>query len=96
MVPIPHPLVNFGNQGICKKDKSISLKVIVIFCKRSIQDVKHLFAECPSVGHLWENLGKCIFKKIGLNFYIVGTLKILYYLNFDKHFQSLNFLLLTT
>ena len=58
--------------------------------------MKHLFAECPSVVHLWENLGKWIFNKIGLNFYIDRTMKILGYLNFDMHFGPLNFLLLTT
>ena len=53
------------------------LKATVIFAKRSIQDVKHLFAECPSVGNLWEYLGKWMLNKIRLNFYIDGIMKIL-------------------
>ena len=75
---------------------NLSLESDCNLCKRNIQDVKHLFAECPSVVHLWENLGKWIFNKIGLNFYIDGTMKILGYLTFDMHFWPLNFLLLTT
>ena len=39
---------------------NLSLESDCNLCKRNIQDVKHLFAECPSVVHLWENLGKWI------------------------------------
>ena len=45
--------------------------------------MKHLVAECPSVISLWGNLGKWIFNKIGLNFYIDGTMKILGYLKIE-------------
>ena len=78
------------------KRTNLSLESICNFCKSSSQDVQHLFAECPVVGHLWENLGKWIFNKIGLNFNIDETMKILGYLDFDMHFWPLNFFLLIT
>ena len=84
-----------GTKEYLKRTK-LSLESECNLCKDGIQDVKHLFVECPAVAQLWENLGKWIHNKLGLFFTIDETMRLFGYLKYDSHFWPLNFLLLIT
>ena len=65
-------------------------------CNGAVQDIVHLFDECPISSLLWEHLANWIDKKVGMKLTIDKTMKILGYQNQDLHFWPLNFVLLIT
>ena len=82
-----------GTRDYLKKTK-LTMEDECNFCRQGAQTIEHLFAECPTVTPLWENLKDWISKRAGVNLMFDKITKILGYLQLNQQFWPFNFVLM--
>ena len=63
-------------------------------CKKSEESIFHLLSLCDQANLIWDGIRQWIKNKIGFDLGFNHTMKIIGYLNMDKHFWPLNLVLL--
>ena len=67
-----------------------------VFCKDQKETIFHLFCHCSKVIPIWQNIESWISNKVGIKLRITDSMKILGYIERNKDYWPINFVILVT
>ena len=69
---------------------------VCVFCKDQKETIFHLFCHCSKVIPIWQNIESWISNKVGIKLRITDSMKILGYIERNKDYWPINFVILVT